>query len=165
MEKSDLMTLIQFNFWADNRILESCEQLPFEILKQPHTPDPGWGNLLGILVHILDAEYGWRSVLQSKASNEILEEAHFGDLGSLRSRWETEQAAWFDYVSSLSEEEINQPFGSDPQDREKVWQTILHVVTHGIQHRSEAALLLTGFGYSPGELDFDVFLRENPETD
>lgn len=28
--------------------------------------------------------------------------------------------------------------------------------------RSEAAAILTGYGQSPGELDFDLFLRENP---
>ena len=36
----------------------------------------------------------------------------------------------------------------------------LQVVNHGPQHRSEAAAILTGYGYSPGELDFTVFLNE-----
>ena len=40
---------------------------------------------------------------------------------------------------------------------------ILHVVTHGIQHRSEAAVSLTGYDQSPGELDFDLFLKMKPE--
>ena len=164
MEKLEIETLVQFNFWANDRILEACEQLPFEKLKQPITPDPGWGNLLGILVHILDAEYGWRSVLQSRSSEEILQPDDFADIAALRSRWEAERSAWTAYVSSLSTDMINQSDGADPQHKLTVWQTIMHVVAHGVHHRSEAAAILTGLDQSPSELDFDVFLWENPET-
>jgi uncharacterized damage-inducible protein DinB len=63
----------------------------------------------------------------------------------------------------LSDESINLGYGDDPPNELKVWQTILHVVTHGIQHRSESAAILTGYGQSPGDLDFDLFLKANPE--
>lgn len=39
----------------------------------------------------------------------------------------------------------------------------MHVVIHGVQHRSEAAAILTDYGWSPGDLDFDVFLKAKPE--
>ena len=41
-----------------------------------------------------------------------------------------------------------------------LWHCLFHVVNHGTQHRSEAAAILTGYGYSPGELDFTAFLNE-----
>jgi uncharacterized damage-inducible protein DinB len=84
-------------------------------------------------------------------------------VAALKSRWDIERAAWFDYVARLNDENINLGYGDDPQHGPKVWQTTLHVVTHGIQHRSEAAAILTGYGQSPGELDFDLFLKEKPE--
>ena len=34
-----------------------------------------------------------------------------------------------------------------------LWQCLAHVVNHGTQHRSEAAMMLTHWGQSPGELD------------
>ena len=40
------------------------------------------------------------------------------------------------------------------------WHLMAHVVIHGTQHRSEAAILLTSAGHSPGELDLIGFLRE-----
>lgn len=160
MNKNDLVTLIRFNFWANARILTACAPLSAEQFSREVTPDPGWGSLRGILVHTLDAEYGWRSVLQGLDEEGVLEAADFADLAALKDRWEVERTAWLDYVASLSEEDVNQGYGDDPQRGPKVWQTVLHVVTHGIQHRSEAAAILTGYGYSPGELDFYLFLRE-----
>lgn len=164
MNKKDISTLIRFNFWANDRILAACEGLSAAQLTNKLTPDPGWGNLLDILVHILDTEYGWRSNLQSQTAEDILEAGDFVDFASLQARWEMEKASWLVYAASLSDEILNQGYGPEPQNGVKVWQTIMHVVSHGIQHRSEAATILTGYGQSPGELDFGVFLRANPEN-
>ena len=163
MDKSDLTTFIQFNFWANERILAACERISADQFTRRHTPDPGWGSLRGILVHTLDAEYGWRSILQAQDEDGILEADDFADPAALKSRWEMERAAWFDYAASLDEDSLHRRYGDDPHSGPKVWQTIVHVVTHGIQHRSEAAAILTGYGHSPGELDFDRFLQEKHE--
>lgn len=164
MNKNDVSTLIRFNFWANGRVLAACEHLTPDEFRREVIPDPGWGSLRGILVHTLDTEYGWRSILQGQEANTILEASQFADVAALRARWEIERASWLDYVASLSGESINQGYGEDSQNGPKVWQTIMHVVFHGIQHRGEAAFILTGYGYSPGELDFDVFLQEDPDT-
>jgi uncharacterized damage-inducible protein DinB len=163
MNKSEIATLLHFNFWANARILSTCERMSTDEFTRLHTPDPGWGSLRGILVHTLDTEYGWRSVLQALDEDKILEAGDFADVAALQTRWNIERAAWFDFVDRLSDESINLGYGDNPHTGPKVWQTILHVVTHGIQHRSEAAAILTGYGQSPGELDFDLFLKEMPE--
>ena len=163
MNKSDIATLINFNFWANNRILIACERISVDEFTRLHTPDPGWGSLRGILVHTLDTEYGWRSVLQKLNEDHILKAEDFANVPELRRRWDVERAARLDYLAKLTDESINLGHGDNPSKAPKVWQTILHVVTHGIQHRSEAAAILTGYAQSPGELDFDLFLQENPE--
>ncbi len=157
MNRQDILTLIQFNIWANDRLLAACEQLTDDAFIRAVTPDPGWGSLRGILVHALDTEYGWRSILQEEDGDTILDSADFPTLSTLRTRWEVENRAWLDYVSNLTDEQI-QRAGDD--GALNVWQTIMHVVMHGIQHRSEAAVIMTEAGHSPGELDFDRFLRE-----
>lgn len=49
--------------------------------------------------------------------------------------------------------------------QEVLWRLIAHVVNHGTQHRSEAAILLTSAGCSPGDLDLVVFLRSRASHD
>lgn len=160
MNKKEISTLIRFNFWANDRLLTACRQLTTNQFTRQVTPDPGRGTLRGILVHTLDTEYGWRSVLQGQETSPILKPSAFADVQALKAHWDGERAAWLEYVAELTDATLNQGYGADPPSGPQVWETIMHVVTHGIQHRSEAAYILTGYGHSPGDLDFDVFLRE-----
>ena len=162
MNNQEIGTLIRFNFWANGRLLTACQQLTTDQFTREVTPDPGWGSLRGVLVHMLDTEYGWRSVLQAQ-EDVILEAADFADVVALEARWTVEEAAWLAYLSTLSNDDLHQGYGKDRQNGPKVWQTIMHVITHSIQHRSEAAFILTGYGHSPGELDFDLFLKGSRE--
>lgn len=158
MNKHDISTLIHFNFWANGRILTTCENLTLDEFTQDVTPDPGWGSLRGILVHTLDTEFGWRSHLQAQDASKILETADFADVAALKAHWEIEKTAWFSYLDGLTDEKLQQGIGENRETSRKVWQVIMHVVAHSIQHRSEAAFILTGYGHSPSELDFGVFL-------
>lgn len=160
MNKNDISTFISFNFWANERILTACQQLTTDQFTRTVTPDPGWSSLRGILVHTLDTEYGWRTAMQAHKDEGILQETDFSDVASLKTRWNIEKAIWLDFASSLDDERLNQGYGKKPQTSPKIWQTIMHVVTHGVQHRSEAAYILTGYGQSPGELDFAIFLKQ-----
>ena len=102
MNPDDMTTLVRFNFWANDRLIRACDRISWDELKRPITPDPGWGSLLGVLVHILDTEFGWRGVLQARDDDKILEESDFSDMAGLKARWEIEKAAWLDFVGGLT---------------------------------------------------------------
>jgi uncharacterized damage-inducible protein DinB len=164
MNKAVISALIAYNFWANKRILTTCERISTDEFVREVMPNPGWNSLRAILVHTLDTEYGWRAVLQSQPATTILEATDFADVAALRDHWQAEQTAWFDYEAGLSPERLQEHYDENSQSGLLVWQTIVHVVNHGTQHRSEAAAILTGYGQSPGELDFDVFLKANSST-
>jgi uncharacterized damage-inducible protein DinB len=158
MHKSDIETLIAYNFWADNEILSTCERLSVADFTRQLTPDPGWHSLRGTLVHLLDTEYGWRAALQNLPDFGVISEADFPDVASLRARWQAEEAAWLAYIAGLSEAALNAVWREEETVRRTRWQTILHVINDGTHHRSEAAAMLTGYDHSPGELDFEGYL-------
>lgn len=164
MNLRDILLIYEYNYWATRRILDASAQVSPEqyIALTAHS----FGSLRATLVHMLDTEYGWRMLLQHNTIDNIheLKEESFSNIRSLQTRWEQEEQSTCDYLAELSDEDLTDIIRyttSEGKKRERVrWHCLLHVVNHGTQHRSEAAAILTGFGHSPGDLDFTVFLNE-----
>ena len=160
MHKLDVVTLVSYTFWADMRVLNTCEKVTQEDFVRKASPDPGWHSLRGTLVHALDTAYGWRTALQEQEDTGVINENDFANAGSLKKRWKEEEKAWMEYVTNLTEGELNAIWWSQGKSKRTRWQTIIHVVNDLTHHRSEAAAMLTGYGQSPGELDFDQYIVE-----
>jgi len=154
----DIVTLVSYTFWADLRVLNACEKVSPEEFIRPVSPDPGWHSLRGTLVHALDTAYGWRTALQEIEDTGVINESQFANVADLKRRWEDESKAWIEYVTKLTDEELNAIWWAQGESKRTRWQTIMHVVNDLTHHRSEVAAMLTGYGQSPGELDFDQYI-------
>jgi uncharacterized damage-inducible protein DinB len=115
----------------------------------------------------MDAEYGWRTLIEESREAEDLAESEFPSLGSLQQRWHEEESRMRAYLANVHDESLDgilrytNPAGIR---RERVlWHCLFHVVNHGTQHRSEAAAMLTDYGQSPGDIDFSMFLIEDSQ--
>ena len=157
-----LLTLIDYNFWANEHILLAADKVSAAQFLAPARFS--WGGLRGTLVHTLSAEWTWRSRWQGFSPTAPLDPEEFPTVAALRTRWRAEQAATREFVAKLTEPALAQPVKyrrmSGGASAEPLWQLMIHLVNHGTQHRTEAATLLTEFGHSPGDLDFIVFVRE-----
>ena len=158
MHKTDIVTLVAYTFWADERVLDACENVSTADFVREVSPDPGWHSLRGTLVHALDTAYGWRAALQGIEDTGVIDEQLFPNVGSFKKRWQAERKAWLAYVTNLTDDELNAVWWSQEESKRTRWQTIMHVVNDLTHHRSEAAAMLTGYGQSPGELDFDQYV-------
>ncbi len=159
--RADVELLFRYNDWANERILAAAEQVTAEEFTLPN--DFGWGSLNGALVHLMDAEYAWRALLKDGAHVEWLKTEDFPDVAAIRARWAQERQAFWAYLNSLSSDDLSATisYEGDTIRYRALWHCLAHVVNHATQHRAECAALLTGFGHSPGDLDFSVFLSEN----
>lgn len=163
MNKADIQLLIDYNDWANARVLDAAAHLAPDRLSAPH--GLSHGSIRGALVHVLAAEIVWRLRCQSGISPTALPaDGDFPTFDSLRARWSEEAAALRAFSASLSDEQLAQSIEykttKGVAQSNILWQLLAHVVNHGTQFRAEAAVALTAEGHSPGDLDLLLFMRE-----
>jgi uncharacterized damage-inducible protein DinB len=164
MNIHDMLTLYDYNYWANRQILAAGAQVRAEQFVNPAAAS--FGSLRGTLVHTLDGERAWRMLYERQTLEYFgaWTEDAFPSFDMLVQRWNEEARAMRDYLARLTDAnmtEIVRYTTDEGHKRERLlWHCLWHVVNHGTQHRSEAALILTEYGFSPGELDFTAFLNE-----
>jgi uncharacterized damage-inducible protein DinB len=163
MNKSEIQTLFDYNYWANGRVLQSASNLTPALFQAPYKLSHG--SLRGALVHILGTEIVWRLRCQAGISMSALPaEGEFLTLATLQQRGAEEEQLMRSYLSSLIDEDLNKTIKYKttkgmPQEN-LLWQLLVHVVNHGTQFRSDAAVAETDYGQSPGNLDFIYYLRQ-----
>ncbi len=163
MNKRDLVLLFAYNRWANAKVREACRRVTPEQLAAP--AQVSFGSLSGTLAHILGAEMAWRMRMQEGLSSDRLANAgDFPTLEALTTRWQEEEAKMQGFVESLRAEDLDRwveyTTTSGKRQGSTLWRALVHVVNHGTQFRSEAGVVLSGFGQSPGDLDLLLYLRE-----
>jgi uncharacterized damage-inducible protein DinB len=166
MNKGDIELLIDYNYWANKKILDQATKVTDEQFVEKQATGISHGSLHGTLVHTLSAEWLWRMRMQNGVSpSAMLSELEFPTLASLILRWGTEEMRMREFVEGLSEERLQEVVnyisvtGAVPRANTRA-HALAHMVFHGMQHRSECAVLLTNFGHSPGNIDLLYYLVE-----
>ena len=123
------------------------------------------GSVRGALAHVLAAETVWRLRCAEGISVSALPaETDFATVEALRADWHAEEQKMREFLNSLTDEALNQTVHykttKGVPHENVLWHLLVHVVNHGTQFRSEAAVALTSFGHSPGDLDLLMFFRE-----
>lgn len=151
MRAAEMRFVWDYYYWATWRLLAAAEGLSDEEFTAPR---PGGHSLQHLFVHTMSAERGWRTGFQTGERPPRLALEDFPNLASVVERWRAEEALTKEFVASLDDAGLDRPF----IEGLPLWQFLLHVANHGTQHRSEAALILTELGRSPGDLDLSFFM-------
>ena len=162
MNKQSIQVLFKYNAWSTAKILDAASHVTQEQFLVPVAFPHG--SLRGTLVHALFGEWIWRQRWEGIPQNPGWKQEDFPTFESLRSRWAVEETKLFEFVENLTEEKLYSKFKyisteGFPHER-MLWESMAHLVNHGTQHKTEAAAILTGMGYSPGDIDLIVYLNE-----
>ncbi len=150
MDVADVRFLFAYDRWATGKVLTVAAMVPLDEWAESNRVDRR--GLGGILTHALGAHERWRADWQGLDSPFRREAGPLPSVAELVDAWAAEWAGLDAYLASLTDADVRAAFGDTT-----LWRTMAHVVNHGTQHRSEAAVLLTITGHSPGDLDLIDF--------
>lgn len=173
MYTDDIKLLFEYNNWADARILAACARVSPDQYIAPTATGTGHGGLRATMVHILDSMWQDRITLQGYYKDPLSDDAAYDatelhedaipTFAALQERWAIEQQEMRAYLDTLTDETLNGTITyviPGVIRKRVVWHFLLAALFHNMQHRSEAAVLLTAYGHSPGNLEFTLFLDE-----
>lgn len=159
MRKTDIVTMFDYMYWVNHRLLDAAEQLGADGFRAPSSVTTR--DLRATLVHELDVEWSWRLNLQGRLSDdeEDLKPEDYPDAGSLRKHWRRDEAEMRAWLDTLSDEPLAADVSSGlTDDKRPLWHYLMHIVVHAAQQQADAATLLTLAGHSPGDLGFSQYL-------
>jgi uncharacterized damage-inducible protein DinB len=162
MHIADLRDLYGYSCWMNDRILDAASRVTAEQFSAPTELTPR--NLQDNLVHILDVEWSWRERARGAAREVWIAEivaADLPDVASMRVRWKEESRIMREYLDGLADDDLAAPFVLE-SCTVNLGDILLHAINHGILARVEAAVLLTHYGQSPGDLDYLDYADPRP---
>ena len=156
-----LQTLYAYHSWATKRILTTADGLTDAALDQ--APIQALATLRETCVHAFSAEWIWRNRIEGNSPTHMLVATDFPNLMLIRERWQHETAALQEIIHQCSaydlERTIHYTSTEGKPYSSSLWQILVHVANHGMQHRTELAAMLTILGRSPGDLDLIRYFR------
>lgn len=154
--------LYDYSTWANQQVLDTASGLSEEQFLE--NVGPSHGSLRNTFVHTMSGQWIWLERWQGTSPAAMLNRSDFPDLASVRARWQDIERDTSQYLASLRSDQLDQTISYTTTEGEArsypLWKLIFQQVNHQTQHRSEAAVMLTNFGHSPGDLDLVVYLAE-----
>ena len=155
-----LRSLYNYSDWANTRILNTAEALTTEQFVK-HLDYSLW-SFRRTAVHLMSAQWIWTSRWKGTSPERMLNFEEFANLAAVRAHWERVEAGTQTFLAELTAERLAEDIAYTTTEgtprNYPLTPLMLQVVNHGTQHRAEMAMMLTDFGYSPGDLDYIVWL-------
>lgn len=163
MNLQQLRDLVDFNYWARDRMLTAVDALTLE----QFTRDLGnsFRSVRDTLAHLIFAEWVWLSRWQGESPTAPLPAEMFPDLASIRKMWLEQEVKLRAHLESLGEDGvtrvINYNLLNGTPGSSVFWMMLQHVVNHGSYHRGQVTTMLRQLGVAPPKsTDLIAFYRE-----
>jgi uncharacterized damage-inducible protein DinB len=153
MDVAETRYLFTYDRWATEKVLAQLDGVDPQVWgDEGVVGDRGLGS---ILVHMLGAHQRWRMAFEGSDERVQPELEPLPTADELRASWAAELDATDRFL-----DEVTPGFLAYVREGLTASLMLQHLANHGTQHRSEAAVLLTQAGRSPGELDLINFAED-----
>ncbi len=162
MTIDDLRVLLDYHYWARDRLLEAVDALTPEQFDQ----DLGssFRSVRETLVHLYSAEWAWHSRWRGVSPTTLLSSDAFPDVASIRAAWSENEARVRAFLEAGGDQGVHRVFEyktlAGVAGQSPLWQMIQHVVNHGSYHRGQVTTMLRQLGAKPSKsMDLVAFYR------
>jgi uncharacterized damage-inducible protein DinB len=151
-DANQLRRLVDYNQWANEKILSAIDGLTAEELARP--VDAYFGSLETNLRHVLLATRVWLARWKGDVPTTLKDPV----AGPWPGAYAATHADFRAFVGPLTDGDADRIV--DYKDSRGnpfqmgLGQLITHVVNHGTHHRAETGMLLERIGRSPGDMDY-----------
>jgi uncharacterized damage-inducible protein DinB len=163
MTYDDLRLLIDYNYWARDRVLEAVATITPEQFIRPM--GNSFHSIRDTVAHICAAEHIWITRLTGEKPQRFQKPDRLPDVNAVRKEWAELEGAMREQLARLGPEGVQRTIeyqdlrGNDQLDL--VWQMLQHVVNHGTYHRGQITTMLRQLdAVPPKSMDLIAFYRE-----
>jgi uncharacterized damage-inducible protein DinB len=162
MTHQDLSTLLDFHYWARDRMLDAADALTPE----QYTRDMGnsFRSVRDTVVHIYAAEWIWHQRWRGQSPKALLSADEFPDCASLRQVWVEHEPlvrSFLDGMAGDLDRVMHYTLLNGTPSATPFSHLLQHVVNHASYHRGQVATMLRQLGAGPiKSTDMVLFHRE-----
>jgi uncharacterized damage-inducible protein DinB len=153
-------SLYRYNTWANAQVLKAAVKLTPAQLHE--AGGASFDSVHGTLVHALAAHWLYLERWHGRSPRAMPEPAQFAGLAAIRARWDEIERDTQAFLGTLDDTTLAATIAYTNFHGERwaypLWQQMIHQVNHATQHRSEAAVMLTRHGCSPGGMDLLYYI-------
>jgi len=159
MPATDILTQFEFLYWLRDAAVARAADLSPEAFLDPQTV--AYRDLRSTLVHELDVERSWRLRLRGEPTavwDVTLEAKDYPDVATLADEWQRDEADTLAWLADLTEDDLAAPNTENGLEGFALSTYLVHIVMHGVESFSAAAILLHRAGHSMGDVGFLDFV-------
>ena len=164
MNVRDIHTLVDFHYWARDRMLEAVDRLtPEQFTRAMGNSFP---SVRDTVVHIYGAEWIWHLRWRGETPKAMPVPDAFPDVAAVRRAWDEHEQKMRAFVQDLDDPRLERVIEyktmAGQQGASPLWQMLQHVVNHASYHRGQVTTLLRQLGAAPPKsTDMITFYRES----
>jgi uncharacterized damage-inducible protein DinB len=166
MNLQELSTLLDYHYWARDRVLAAADGLTPEQL----TRDLGssFRSVRDTLAHIYAAEWAWCGRWNGQAPTTLVPADQFPNVATLRAKWlelEGSVRAVLERMGKQGLDSVIEYKMLSGEPRASIfWHMVQHVVNHASYHRGQVTTMMRQLGATPPQgMDLITFYRTRAE--
>ena len=163
MNRDDALTLLDYHYWARDRMLDAVSTLPPDQFQQ--AMGSSFGSIRDTVVHIYSAEWVWYSRWRGESPTAMLSPEAFSDVTSVHQAWRVHERKMRAFFADLTDADLERQIAyssmAGKPSTSLLWHMLQHVVNHATYHRGQITTMLRQLSAAPPKsTDLIAYYRE-----